>query len=183
MMGKRVELHLSLAALVVAVLAFGVSWWQLEVTRVHNSLSVRPYILITPHIEGESGRNGLYISNEGLGTGLIKGLRVTVGGMDFQGLGESRWPDVLRKTELSPECFTKAWPLDGAAIRSGAEQPLLAFSKTKDSPFCKLQLISFLTRDDVGVELRYASMYGEEFIFKGSFSVNEKILLGLSEKK
>lgn len=55
---------LSLAAVVISITAASISFWQLDLMREHNRLSVRPYLMITPHLTAE--KSGLYLSNEGL---------------------------------------------------------------------------------------------------------------------
>lgn len=48
-------------------MVLSISEWQFKDTREHNKLSVKPIINITPYIEAEGGRYGVYVSNQGLG--------------------------------------------------------------------------------------------------------------------
>lgn len=53
-------------ALPISILAAVFTWQQLEIGREHNRLSVAPILHITPYLEGIGGKNGFYMTNEGL---------------------------------------------------------------------------------------------------------------------
>lgn len=165
------ERVISLAALAVASGALCVSLWQLNIGKQHNILSVRPFIMVTPHLAGVGGRNGLYITNEGVGLGLITSLSVSVSGKNYSGLGMNKWPIILRDMGLNPHCFSIAWPAKLAALRPGAEIEILGPSK-KSQPGCEIALTSFLARQDISIELHYTSLYGEEHKFSGDAFMN-----------
>jgi hypothetical protein len=54
-------------AVLISIIAAVFAWKQVEISRTHNQLSVMPILQITPYLEGKGGRNGLYLSNDGLG--------------------------------------------------------------------------------------------------------------------
>lgn len=165
------ERLISLAALVVASGALCVSLWQLNMARQHNILSVRPLLMVTPHFAGSGGKNGLYLTNEGIGLGRITSLSISVSGKSYTGLGANQWPSILRDMGLEPLCFSIAWPTKLAALRPGMEIEILGLSK-KAQPGCELALISFLTRKNVSIELHYTSLYEEEHVFSADTSMN-----------
>lgn len=165
------ERLISLAALAVACGALCTSLWQLNMARQHNILSVRPFLMVTPHFAGLGGKNGLYLTNEGIGLGRITSLSVSVSGKTYTGLGENQWPHILRDIGIEPLCFSIAWPTKLAALRPGAEIEILGVSK-RAVPGCELAMISFLTRKDVSIELHYTSLYEEEYVFSGDAFMN-----------
>lgn len=168
---------LSLAAVVISIAAASISFWQLDLMREHNRLSVRPYLIITPNLAAE--KSGLYLSNEGIGPGIITSFSVRVGDEQFDGLGDSRWPAVLEKARLNPECFAKSWPTQGSAVRPGNDIVILEPTKsTLFGPMCLLQMSLFLQRNDVFVEMHYESLYKEPFTFSGALSINEEMDMG-----
>ena len=168
---------LSLAAVVISIAAASISFWQLDLMREHNRLSVRPYLMITPHLTAK--KSGLYLSNEGIGPGIITSFTVRVGDKQFDGLGDSRWPAVREKARLNPECFAKGWPTEGAAVRPGNDIVILEPTKsTQFGPLCLLQMSLFLQRNDVFVEMHYESLYKEPFTFSGPLSMNEAMDMG-----
>ena len=172
---KRLSNHperlISLAAPVVASGALCVSFWQLDIARKHNVLSVRPYVMVTPH--AGAGKEGLYLSNEGIGLGVLTYMSVTVGEKVYSGLGKSQWPKILLDLKLEPLCFSIAWPTEFAAVRPGLELEILGKSKKFGSyPICAAQMRGVLTRKDIKIELHYKSLYGEEHIFTGDGFLN-----------
>lgn len=62
----------STIALVASILAVVFSWQQNNITKEHNRLSVKPILQLTPMVEGDNKRIGLYLSNVGLGPAIIK---------------------------------------------------------------------------------------------------------------
>jgi hypothetical protein len=110
MAAKRIELYISLSAVAISLFALALSWWQLEVGREHNRLSVKPLVVITPHLEGPGGRNGVYLSNQGLGPAVLKSMKVVVAGQSFEGLGKSRWKEILKAADTDPFCYALGWP-------------------------------------------------------------------------
>lgn len=165
------ERLISLAALIVASGALCVSLWQINIGKQHNVLSVRPFLMVTPHLAGTGGKNGLYLSNEGIGLGILTSLSASVSGKTYNGLGVNKWPNILRDIGLDPLCFSIAWPARLAALRPGAEIEILGLSKNTQ-PGCEAALVSFLTRKDIAIELRYTSLYGDEHVFSGDASMN-----------
>lgn len=165
------ERSISLAALAVAFGALCVSLWQLSMARQHNILSVRPFLMVTPHFAGSGGKNGLYLTNEGIGLGIITSMSVTVSGNTYAGLGTSQWPTILRSMNLDPLCFSMGWPTKLAALSPGKEIQILGPSK-KPPAGCELALISFLMRKDVSIALHYTSLYEEMHVFNGDTFMN-----------
>lgn len=165
------ERLISLAALAVAFGALCVSLWQLNMARQHNILSVRPFIMVTPHFAGTGGKNGLYLTNEGIGLGIVTSMSVSVSDKTYTGLGTNQWPNILLDMGLEPLCFSIAWPTKLAALRPGMEIEILGPSK-KPFPGCEHALINFLTRKNVSIELHYTSLYEEEHVFSGDTFIN-----------
>jgi hypothetical protein len=165
------ERLISLSALAVAFGALCVSFWQLDMAKQHNVLSVRPYLMVTPHLAGANGKNGLYLTNEGIGLGILTSLSVSVSGRVYAGLGKNQWPKILHDMGLEPLCFSIGWPTKVAALRPGMEIEILGKSKLFNSG-CELALATFLTTKDVSIELRYTSLYEEEHKFSGDTFLN-----------
>ncbi|MDD0980435.1 hypothetical protein [Pseudomonas shahriarae] len=172
---------LSLAAVVISIAAASISFWQLDLMREHNRLSVRPYLMVTPHLTAEKA--GLYLSNEGIGPGIITSFKIRVGGEQFDGLGDSRWPAVLKKARLKPECFSKGWPTEGAAVRPGNEIAILSPTKsTLFGGYCLFQLSLFLQENEVFADMEYESLYKERFTFSAPVTINEAMDIGALSK-
>lgn len=172
---------LSLVAVVISIAAASIAYWQLDLMREHNRLSVRPYLMITPHLTSEKA--GLYLSNEGIGPGIITSFKIRVADEQFDGLGDSRWPAVLKKARLDPACFSKGWPTKGAAVRPGNEIAILTPTKsTLFGGLCLLQLNFFLQNNEVFADMEYESLYKERFTFSAPLNINEELDMGALSK-
>lgn len=172
MIAKRIELIASVSAVLISLFAVGLSWWQLEVGREHNRLSVRPLVIVTPYLEGPGGRNGLYLSNEGLGPAVLKDMKAVVAGKSFGGLGMSHWRQILKELNANPLCFSQAWPTYESVLKVGEELPILSLTKA-DLPICGSAAFELLTQRKMSMQVDYASLYGEAFVWSGSAQVNE----------
>lgn len=168
---KHPERLISLAALAVAIAALLVSLSQLDIARKHNVLSVRPFLMVTPNLAGVGGKNGLYLTNEGIGLGILTSMKISVAGKSYNGLGLNQWPRILRDIGLNPYCFSIAWPTTHAVVKPGAEIEILGLSKIVQ-PGCESAMFNFLTRKDISIEIRYLSLYKEEHVFRGDAFMN-----------
>lgn len=177
---KRLDRYLSVTALLVAIVALFVSWWQLTVTKEHNRLSVRPKIVVTPYLEGDGGRNGVYVSNPGLGPAIIKSMKVTIGQSTFEGVGANLWPQILKTLDINSLCFAKGWPNNDAVVKSGEELLLLGTTKA-DVKLCSLEALKLLNKREMTITVTYESMYGERFQFEGPTQLNNSELSRLSQ--
>lgn len=167
MLRKNIELSLSIFAVIVSFVAVGFSWWQLEVARQHNRISVKPVIAFSQYLEGPGGRNGMFVSNQGLGPAKLKSLEVTVDGKVFSGLGQNRWPDVIRQAGSTPRCFKQGWPTKDAVLKAGEEKVLLAQSKAA-LPICDVATMFFYLDKDITIVIGYESFYGKVFEARSS---------------
>lgn len=178
---KLIDRGLSTAALVIATSALFVSWWQLEITKEHNRLGVRPRVMVTPYLEGPNGRNGLYISNPGLGPAIIKSMKITAGSSTFEGVGENLWPKILKTVDINPICFARGWPNEEAVVKAGEELVLLSTTKRADLSLCALEAAKLLSKQGMIITITYESMYGEQFSFKGSTQLNDPELTKIGQ--
>lgn len=159
------------SAVCISVLAAVFAWQQVELGRQHNRLSVLPLLQITPYMEGKGGRNGLYLSNDGLGPALIKGFSVVSSGVTARGFESDRWAEVLATTEANPSCFTTAWPKGETIVRPGVELPMVITTKADGMEACYAELIKLVGGKPIEIEVQYESIYGE----KKMLSANSKI--------
>jgi hypothetical protein len=69
--------HIASIALIISIGALIVSSWQYSAQIEHNKLSVKPHMAVTYILEsGKRERNGIYVSNPGLGPAIIKTVSV-----------------------------------------------------------------------------------------------------------
>jgi hypothetical protein len=178
-----VDRFLSSIAVVIASLALVVSAWQTHITQQHNRLSVRPFLIITPHYEGIGRRNGLYMTNEGMGTGIITDFSVSTHGKTFSGLGAGQWQPFAKEFGIDADCFARGWPLPRTPVRVGQEIPIFTLSDaTTPSSTCYIQLFKLFTEKGASFRLRYESLYEEPFESEGDISGNDQDAIELIKR-
>jgi hypothetical protein len=172
---KRIEFYIAILAIIVAFFALLVSLWQLEITREHNRLSVRPKILITPYLEGPGGRNGLYIENSGLGPGTIDSFIVDTPHGTYAGFGTNYWKEILESHNLEAFCFSKGWPDPEATLKAGEKIALLEVKKSKPDG-CYFEALKTFQQKNIVLSINFHSMYDESFSTKRNFNIGSKEL-------
>ena len=151
------------AALAVCISIFAAvfAWQQVEVSRIHNRKSVAPILQITPYMEGKNRRNGLYLSNDGLGPAIVRGFSVKSGGVVASGFASDRWAEILATTSANPVCFATAWPKGETAIRAGVEVPLVYVKNAEGAELCMGELVKLIGGPPIEITVEYESIYGE----------------------
>ena len=148
-------------ALVISIVAAIFTWQQVEISRVHNRLSIAPILHVTPYAEGKSGRSGIYVSNVGLGPAIIKEFSVKAGGIVASGFESDQWPDVLTAVGTNPFCFATGWPKADSAVKAGEELLLVSITKAEGMDFCYAEAIKLIGGQGVNISIRYESIYRE----------------------
>ena len=163
-------------ALCISIVAAIFAWQQVEISRVHNRLSVAPILHVTPYAEGKSGRSGIYVSNVGLGPAIIKEFSVKAGGVVASGFESDQWPEILTAADTNPLCFATAWPKADSAVKAGEELPLVFVTKAEGSDICYAELIKLIGGQGVDISIQYESIYGEPRHVSESFKVKSKTM-------
>lgn len=159
---SRLSVVLSAVALVVAIAAAYFAWMQVDVSRVHNRLSVMPILQLTPYLEGPGGKNGIYLSNDGLGPAIIEGFSVKVGEVVASGFEEDRWSEMLGMTEALPDCFAAGWPKANTALKASAEESLIRITQADIRSTCYGEMVKLVGGRPLEIRVDYRSMYGEK---------------------
>lgn len=164
------------AAVLISIFAAGFAWEQVNVSRIHNQKSVAPILQITPYMEGKGRRNGLYISNDGLGPAIIKDFSVKSGSIVANGFSSDRWAEVLATTIANPICFATAWPKGETVIRAGTEAPLIYITNAEGADLCMLELIKLIGGNPIQITIDYESLYGEKLHLSGDSKISSKTI-------
>ena len=169
-------------AVCISIFAALFAWQQVDVSRTHNRLSVAPLLQITPYLEGKAGRNGLYLSNVGLGPAIVKGFSVKSGAFSASGFESDRWTEVLATTAANPACFATGWPKGETALKAGSEVPLVFATKADGAEICLGEVIKLIGGSPVEINVDYESIYGEKKHLSTNSRVNSKTLDALYRK-
>lgn len=174
-----VELVVSILALVISVAAAIFAWQQVDVSQRHNRVSVAPLLQLTPHAEGKTGRNGIYLSNVGLGPAIMTGFSVSTGAIVASGFSSDRWAELLQAAGGNPLCFATGWPREGAAIKAGDELPLVYITKAEGVESCYAEIVKLMAGPGLQVSVEYTSIYGDLSKVSESSKVNSATLQAL----
>ena len=167
---KRIELALSVSAMAVSVAAAAFSWWQVDISKTHNKISVSPLLTIETHIQGPGRKNGLYISNVGLWPAIITGISALSNDHTATGFSEDHWPAVLQAAGLDEICFGTNWPNERQPIRAGDEIGLLTMTTAPGAESCLLQVMHLMSDKGLELEIKYESIYQVPAVVKDKTS-------------
>ncbi|MDQ0586647.1 hypothetical protein [Variovorax paradoxus] len=156
-----IQTTVSIAACVLSLAATCFAWQQIEISRTHNRLTVKPMLQLVPQLKGPGGRNGLYLTNTGLGPAIIKEFTVESGRGVFSGLGPDRWAEALSAARLKADCFATGWPRTETPIKAGDELSLLRLTSAENSAPCFAELVKLVGGEGVTTIIRYESVYDE----------------------
>lgn len=178
----RIQSIGTVSAVCISIFAAVFSWQQVEISRVHNRKSVEPILQITPYMEGKGRRNGLYLTNDGLGPAILKGFSVKSGGVVASGFGSDRWFEVLATTVSLPACFATGWPKGEVALRPGIEIPLVSLTNAEGTEICGLELVKLIGGKPIEIRVQYESIYGEPKMLTADSKVVSRTLDALYKK-
>lgn len=172
-------------AAAVSVASAGAGLWAAWATHqsyTSNKLLYRPYAITTQYFDDTSRKYGIYLSNAGLGPAIIKSMTVTVGGRRYTGLGPSIWPQFRADLGLSATgCFRTGWPVQDSVVKAGEEIPLFTVSELANLA-CHIQMMKLLADNSIVIEIKYASLYGDEFSASGDMRLNDDTARQLVEQ-
>ncbi|KAF1040089.1 MAG: hypothetical protein GAK33_01089 [Burkholderia lata] len=173
-----------LAATISAVSAGAGLWaaWATHESYTSNKLLYRPYAITTQYFDDTSRKYGIYLSNAGIGPAIIKNMTVTVGDRRYTGLGPSIWPQFRADMGVSrTDCFRTGWPLPDSVVKAGEEVPLFTVSGVANLA-CHEQMLKLLTYNSIVIEIKYASLYGDEFSTTGDMRLNDATASQVTEQ-
>ncbi len=173
---KVIQTIIAAIAVPISIIAAVFAWWQVELTQKHNRLSVRPILQVTPYLEGKDGKNGLYLSNDGLGPAIIKSFTARSGGIIAEGFGADRWHELIAQTAANPNCFKTGWPKGETAIKAGDVLPMFVVAPGEGSALCQLELVKLVGGSAIEIEIKYESMYEESSVLRADSRAASKTL-------
>ena len=151
---------IAIAAVLIAVLSMAGTFWQAALTRKHNRLSVCPKLdYVASHYPDKP--ISLVIVNNGLGTAIVKRMRISFQGEDCPLLDTDmpkRISDELIRRELRAN-VTVLGP--NSPVAAGGNLAVIIFPNTGDNVAIHNRAVEFMHA--LGLIVDYESMYGEAF--------------------
>lgn len=156
-------------SIIVAGLAFGVTWWQAKITREHNKMSVTPMLVSGNHWElsPTALTVSFVVKNAGVGVALVSDRYFTFEGNRFNPLQAD-----LTIEELCALAFKKIVPYhvantglfaEKAKIPPGAE--LTIAKLVFPNPQTDLREVVIGLTNKIDFHVKYECLYGEKFRF------------------
>lgn len=163
--------YTDLAAVVIACIALGATFWQARISHRHNRLSVRP--VIETHVAWSNDRCGLHVAltleNRGIGPGTITDLYLKRGGQRLSTPSVAdhivaAYVAELFPPDIKPIVLDTAWPL-GRTIKANESVTVVrmrfSLEHTQDSVIAALNAHS----GPITLAGHYRSMYNEQSDF------------------
>jgi hypothetical protein len=147
-------------AVVVALMALGVSIWQGVLTRQHNRLTVLPVLFAYADFTLGTEESGLFLANRGGGPAILNSSMVSLKGKKAQHMTHDGWQAVLRDGGMSLKAATISWRFEPGAVVD-AHDPILLLRLDKGGTVDELKELKQFVQKDLRVELCYCSLYDE----------------------
>lgn len=152
---------LSYSALVIALVALGVSIWQGYLTLRQNHLAVRPLLFSVADFTRGAEESGLILTNRGYGPALLIESQISVDGNPKQPMTHEGWRVVLREGGMSTVAQTVSWSLEpGFVLETGNPFQLIGL-KADDDDLEHLEALKQFVASKLRVEICYCSLYDE----------------------
>lgn len=161
-----------LFATTIAVLALVISIWQSYSTKIHNELSVLPALTIQSKIKGRERENGVFLSNEGMGPGIVKGISISLDDEKFDIAGQG-WQPFFTYIGEDSKCFLSEKLSENSKV-SASETIALLEVPPQSSAFCYFQLNHILGTKDIEMTIDYESIYGNKMSYTNSLKLNDE---------
>lgn len=173
------EVTVALASLFIAVIATVFSGYQATLSRQHNRLAIRPYLVIhrTIGLEGQDYIAQIAVRNAGLGPAIIKKYQVSFDGKVigtgdepmtcFESIGQ-----LTQYLSFSASCGRMILPND-TVLAPQMMVKTIVFESGGVTNASREELFEFIQR--FGIDIEYTSLYREKFragILKANRRVN-----------
>ncbi|MCE5319170.1 MAG: hypothetical protein LLG04_17635 [Parachlamydia sp.] len=155
----------TIATVIIAITALGVSIWQGIETRKHNRLSVRPHLVFLTDFSPQDSELGIYIKNNGVGPAYIKDVEISVNGKVIPN-SSCNWKSILNSLNIPDLAPWMEWLCfnEGASIKNDEVIGLLTVKReniTKEKFESLKKAIS-----QIDIQIRYVSSYEDCFSLK-----------------
>ena len=155
----KADTIIAISAVTIALASLFVSVWSAFQTRKHNRLSVTPHLKID-YFHKPSEPIKVILSNNGIGTALIKEFSVLLDGVTVLGVEAAGLSEALPKIGLVGTYYAYT-PLSNDALSVGGQELLLSFDVPASQFGERQQIVASLSR--ITFEIQYESMYGDKF--------------------
>lgn len=151
----------------LALLALGISLWQLFVNRQHNKKSVTPHLNIDDFLSPETnnGNIGLYLTNTGLGPAVIKEFNMYVEKEKYEITNRESIFNITKLLKLDDENCTYGGLYLGDWIASKDRFVIFEIkTNMENEKNYYYKLMDTLSK--LSIQISYENIYGNKFLEK-----------------
>ena len=169
-----------ISTLIIAIIALGFTIWQGREQIKHNHISVEPRFTSYFSNNSKEKKWGVYILNNGLGTGFVKELTVLVDGIEVPDHEWGKFYSAISALKLNPLCFLLGGPRKNDSFAVGEEiflieaQPENTALVPKSCATDRLLLMVY-QKERLNYKLEIESIYGDRFDYIYSNNTQTKI--------
>lgn len=152
-----ISLVIAFVSLLVAAWVAWITTQQWQSAKRHAELSVRPAVNIRYQWGDEREFSGLTLSNDGLGTALVRTLEVSIDGERLE--SPNPWPEVARRLDFRLDDFVWEW-FDDEEWAPGYTLFTFGIIRRDYCETRRAELSAILQR--VHIEVQALDLYGNE---------------------
>lgn len=161
------------ASVVIALCALYITLKQLDVSREHNKMSVRPHLITATESDESEGIYKVVLKNNGLGPAQFKKVSLFLDGKVFEINGERKIKDMLSKMFDKHHYSSKQTDLGNSYVMSPNEEILLLSFNLIEPKSERKNALEIFNRANIAIE--YESFYGDRFKFNTKENSNKPL--------
>lgn len=146
-------------AMIVAIIALAVTFWQARISRRHNRLSVKPRLNLSTYLSEDKIPIRIVIKNNGLGPAVNTRFKYLYGNKFYKSLKEP----LFEKFDFGNHILVKSGGIGQGTIKCGEEEEILKIEiddEKKNHRGFALTIEAFLK--EVSITINTESLYKEK---------------------
>lgn len=162
--GLSADTITAIAAIIIALIALGISVWQGYETRRHNRLSVTPKLTYDYSLSSAYPEVAIKLSNNGIGPAIIKDFALHVDGIRIEDIGYGGWKSVGNKLNTFQPWVRSAFLNKEDVMRVGETKMLFSVDRKNINRERKEIILKAFSRLKISIE--YESIYGDNYLIE-----------------
>jgi len=148
----------SMMALLISLGTFSLLFYEINLTREQQYVSVLPYLSISQS-NPSVGNYRIYVVNDGIGPAFIEEVRFQRNGKVYLGDGYYAYKDFYRDKALEDVIYSSGFK-SGNMLPPGSSSNIIGTSSNEQTVE---RIKEFFLDGDMTIEIIYASVYGEKW--------------------
>ncbi|WP_417881856.1 hypothetical protein [Xanthomarina gelatinilytica] len=158
----------SVLALLISLGTFSLLFYEIKLTREQQYVSVLPYLSISQSIPS-TGNYKLYVVNDGIGPAFIEEVRFKYNGKIYKGDGYHVYKEFYKDKSKNDAIYSSGFK-SGNMLPPGSSSNIIGTSSNEETVN---RIRDLFMNNDMIIEIIYASVYGEKWIFNNREGVKK----------